>query len=114
MSTALWMMAHIVAPLGHFWQRCMPLPSAQTAPLRPGYRPACSPNAPLSARRPKAGGWTATDARGLPGASVPLRVRRIVEADQSAHQAGRMVISGRMADVCAELDRLALRSSRRH
>jgi hypothetical protein len=30
-----------------------------------------------------------------------------MEAHQSRHNAGRMVISGRMADVCAELDRLA-------
>ncbi len=37
----------------------------------------------------------------------PLRVARVMEAQQSRHQAGRMVISGRMADVCAELDRLA-------
>lgn len=114
MYTALWMMARVVAPLGHLWQRLTPLSSAQTAPLRTGYRPACSPNAPQSARRPQAGGWTATDAHRLPRASVPLRVRRILDADQATHQAGRMVISGRMADVCAELDRLALRSSKRH
>lgn len=37
----------------------------------------------------------------------PLRIVRIVEADQTSSQVGRMVISGRMADVCAELDRLA-------
>ena len=41
----------------------------------------------------------------------PLRVVRFVESDMSAanadRMAGRMVISGRMADVCAELDRLA-------
>jgi hypothetical protein len=30
-----------------------------------------------------------------------------MEAQHSRSQAGRMVISGRMADVCAELDRLA-------
>ena len=35
-----------------------------------------------------------------------LRVVRIAEQGDSAHSAGRMVISGRMADVCAELDRL--------
>ena len=35
-----------------------------------------------------------------------LRVLRIQESGQSAPSAGRMVISGRMADVCAELDRL--------
>jgi hypothetical protein len=38
---------------------------------------------------------------------VPLRVARVMDAQQTRHQAGRMVISGRMADVCAELDRLA-------
>lgn len=37
----------------------------------------------------------------------PLRVLRIVDAGHAASTAGRMVISGRMADVCAELDRLA-------
>jgi hypothetical protein len=37
----------------------------------------------------------------------PLRIVRIVEIDQAPTQVGRMIISGRMADVCAELDRLA-------
>lgn len=37
----------------------------------------------------------------------PLRIVRIMEAGQAPAQVGRMVISGRMADVCAELDRLA-------
>jgi hypothetical protein len=37
----------------------------------------------------------------------PLRIVRILETGQSSTQVGRMVISGRMADVCAELDRLA-------
>ena len=36
-----------------------------------------------------------------------LRVLRVAEAGQSSFHGGRMVISGRMADVCAELDRLA-------
>jgi hypothetical protein len=40
--------------------------------------------------------------------TVPtLRVLRVTENDQRVCGAGRMVISGRMADVCAELDRLA-------
>jgi hypothetical protein len=37
----------------------------------------------------------------------PLRVVHVVEAGQGRTCVGRMVISGRMADVCAELDRLA-------
>ena len=35
-----------------------------------------------------------------------LRVLRVSEQGETASCAGRMVISGRMADVCAELDRL--------
>lgn len=35
-----------------------------------------------------------------------LRVMRIAEHGDAPSCAGRMVISGRMADVCAELDRL--------
>lgn len=41
----------------------------------------------------------------------PLRVVRVVDAGQSQSGVGRMVISGRMADVCAELDRLAAREA---
>lgn len=37
----------------------------------------------------------------------PLRVVRVLEGAQGGRTMGRMVISGRMADVCAELDRLA-------
>ncbi|MEY4713231.1 MAG: hypothetical protein RIS88_2681 [Pseudomonadota bacterium] len=43
----------------------------------------------------------------LPSAQRTLRVVRVVEGRASGLGAGRMVISGRMADVCAELDRLA-------
>jgi hypothetical protein len=37
----------------------------------------------------------------------PVRVLQVMETGQSSAQVGRMRISGRMADVCAELDRLA-------
>jgi hypothetical protein len=37
----------------------------------------------------------------------PLRVVRVLEPSAPRQVAGRMVISGRLADVCAELDRLA-------
>jgi hypothetical protein len=36
-----------------------------------------------------------------------VRVLRVSEPGIGAHSAGRMVMSGRLADVCAELDRLA-------
>ncbi len=37
---------------------------------------------------------------------MALRVLRVAEHGEAPNCAGRMVISGRMADVCAELDRL--------
>ena len=36
-----------------------------------------------------------------------VRVLRVVDASCSSHSAGRMRISGRFSDVCAELDRLS-------
>ena len=42
-----------------------------------------------------------------PACPRPLRVLRVLEPQQPRAAAGRMVISGRMVDVCAELDRLA-------
>ena len=48
-----------------------------------------------------------------PGQRQPsLRVVHVHETGQSAAGAGRMVISGRMADVCAELDRLVAMEAR--
>ncbi len=40
-----------------------------------------------------------------------VRVVRETDPAISPDSAGRMVISGRMADVCAELDRMALRAT---
>ena len=45
--------------------------------------------------------------------SLPLRVVRNIESGMPAGSSGRMVISGRMADVCAELERLAAKESAR-
>lgn len=42
----------------------------------------------------------------------PLRVVRVMEPAAGGHAAGRMVISGRLADVCAELERLAAQEAR--
>ena len=53
-------------------------------------------------------GCTVRAAGGKPTAvSKPLRVVRVLDAQRTTSGAGRVVISGRMADVCAELDRLA-------
>jgi hypothetical protein len=58
---------------------------------------------------------TMTRARGKDSMRTPvLRIMRVLEAGQAPASVGRMVISGRMADVCAELDRLAARETARH
>ncbi len=44
--------------------------------------------------------------------NTPLRVLRVVEPGDRTASAGRLRMSGRMADVCAELDRLVERESR--
>ena len=49
-----------------------------------------------------------------PTPRLPLRVVRLVESGHTAACAGRMTISGSMADVCAELDRLAAAEHTRH
>lgn len=49
--------------------------------------------------------------RPLPAACAspvrPLRVVRVIDRQATGSHTGRVVISGRMSDVCAELDRLA-------
>ncbi|MDB5858310.1 MAG: hypothetical protein JWQ76_1999 [Ramlibacter sp.] len=62
-------------------------PAATPAPVRVAYPRPAPPVRPLPA--------------------IPLRVVRVLEPSASRAVAGRMVISGRLADVCAELDRLA-------
>ncbi len=47
-------------------------------------------------------------------AQKPLRIVRILEAGHTSASVGRMVISGRMSDVCAELDRLAAKEASLH
>lgn len=57
---------------------------------------------------------SASGARHCADKVMPLRVLRVVESDMPRSSTGRMVISGRMADVCAELDRLVEREAALH
>ena len=67
------------------------------APVQPAREPVRPERPARVTRRPMS----------VPQAPKPLRVLRVVEPSAPRAVAGRMVISGRMADVCAELDRLA-------
>ena len=77
-----------------------PAASAGSAhPLRmvhPSKRPAITPRPVTSICAPRA---------------TPLRVVRVCDTHSASGEVGRLVISGRMADVCAELDRLAAREA---
>ena len=73
---------------------------------------------PAPAQRAASPRFSTAEARRTCGVSAPprrhharpgraLRVVRVLEGQPALRGAGRMVISGRMADVCAELERLA-------
>ena len=50
-------------------------------------------------------------ARSRNRAHWPLRIDRVMEVDQASSRGERMMISGCMADVCAELDRMVEREA---
>ena len=93
----------------------------QPAFLKPSLRPGLKPGLKLGIvqrltdSRPAAVPRQSASTHSTPAAAKPqcqkpaLRVVRMLESGQSPKSVGRMVISGRMADVCAELDRLVNR-----
>ncbi|WP_076997093.1 hypothetical protein [Variovorax sp. KK3] len=96
MGIALLSFADLFMPLQSLASRWMPSRRANASGLRyVGIRPSC-------ATRP-----AAAVATRLAAQARPLRVVRTVDAQTSGRSNGRVVISGRMADVCAELERLA-------
>ena len=86
MSLALFALPGALSPLHAWWRGLLPRPASRPA-ARHRVAPAQLKVAPLLQK--------------------PLRVVRILEVGQAPTHVGRMTISGRMADVCAELDRLA-------
>ena len=95
MGIALLTLADLFTPLQSLASRWMPARRAhRNAGLRyVAVRPACTARPAVATVAP---------------AARPLRVVRVQDGQRAGRAAsGRMVISGRMADVCAELDRLA-------
>lgn len=88
------------------------------APLRRLYERACRARTQARLGRIRALASAGNRIQQMPGhghvawpptpAATPRRVRvlRIVDAGFPASAAGRLVVSGRLADVCAELDRM--------
>jgi hypothetical protein len=92
MSLAIWSIVQMMSP---FY-------SLKTAPQTPGVQTAAQP-VRLPARLTLAATRVAK----------PLRVARVPDDLNQPDRAGRMVMSGRMDEVCAELDRLVLLEARR-
>lgn len=115
MSSALLAVPAILAPLQSLWRWLMPaLPNLPKLPGSSRGRSTLSSQPSRHyelAKHSMASKLHCTGGkRPAPGhdsARRPLQVVRVMEAGQTPAQVGRMVISGRMADVCAELDRLA-------
>ncbi|RZL62925.1 MAG: hypothetical protein EOP81_14635 [Variovorax sp.] len=79
-------------------RRRQPTPVHEAGGLRyVGIRPACTTR---SHGTPATTSHAARPVR-------PLRVVRLIDPENAGQRSHRVVISGRMADVCAELDRLA-------
>lgn len=99
----------LFAPLQHWVGWLTSAPSPQRPRLRSNAVRAPQPAALRRAAGRTHPSWppamrAATTASCRPSGRV--RVVRVVDALQAPASAGRMVISGRMADVCAELDRM--------
>lgn len=101
----------LIAPLQGLWRWLMPsvIPTAILGGTE--HREFIPPELEASTyvkQRP----CSATPTR---ASSRPLRVIRVPDPDESASSnVGRMFISGRMADVCAELDRLVANEQTLH
>ena len=94
-------MAHaLMLPFAHLFAALQALVDCFSPPPAP-LAPPPAAIAPPAARQPVQRRVAAV------APAKPLRVVRVLEPSAPRAVAGRMVISGRMADVCAELDRLA-------
>lgn len=93
MGIALFTTAELFAPLQKFLHNCV------IAASRRWHRAAPANNSCARSAPPFPTCSTA--------AHRPLRVVRVLDGVHGNRATARMVISGRMADVCAELDRLA-------
>jgi hypothetical protein len=103
MGIALFTAARLLAPVHKLLRECVAMAERRFIP-ESGFKAQPLPQQATrtgGAWPPVCGGAAAKDAL-----RRPLRVVRVLDGQQGHRSSGRMVISGRMADVCAELDRL--------
>jgi hypothetical protein len=104
MGIALLALVDLLSPLQSLANRWIPTrasdPDAAAAPRRAAVCPIRGPHA-----------RAVVEADRVPPHAVatprPLRIVRTVDAQRRGGVTGRLVLSGRLIDVCAELDRLA-------
>lgn len=121
MGIALFTVSSLFVPLQAWANRLAPI-KTRSKPLHQrltgGSDIACAPPAGVASGSVSGKANASADQRRHGGSepvarrSRSLRVVRTVESDIPAGRCGRMVISGRMADVCAELERLAALEAR--
>jgi hypothetical protein len=113
MNIALFAVPGVLAPLQGLWRWFIPATTQGRPPQASMDMRACEVATHSIAINTRC---TRVDPKNLSKLSGPrpLRIVRVLEAGQAPANVGRMVISGRMADVCAELDRLAAREASLH
>ncbi|MGI4777405.1 MAG: hypothetical protein ACRYGA_04710 [Janthinobacterium lividum] len=112
MGIALLTFVDLLAPLQSLACRWMPKRSAATADRSAGLRyvavrPACTIRDAASEIVGNARTATVATVTPSKAAARPLRVVRTVDSQCAGRRTGQVVLSGRLVDVCAELDRLA-------
>jgi hypothetical protein len=103
MGIALFTAARLLAPVHKLLRECVATAARRFAP-ESGFTAQ-----PHAQQTPRTGGAWPAACGGVAAKDAlrrPLRVVRVLDEQQGHRGSGRMVISGRMADVCAELDRL--------
>ena len=113
MSTALFQIPGVLAPLQGLWHRLLPSNTNKRS-TQAGITTCVRVNTTYSIADSAIHASLKPQINPASAACRPLRVVRVQEAGQAPAQVGRMTISGRMADVCAELDRLAAREATLH
>ena len=113
MNIALFAAPGVLAPLQSLWRWLMPS-ATQGRSAHAGFDKRSREVATHSVAGNARCTWAEPQNQSKISCPRPLRVVRFLEAGQTSAHVGRMVISGRMADVCAELDRLAAREAALH
>ena len=116
MSTALFATTRLVALTDAFIRWLLPAPRAWHDPIPSTGRPKIAGQSQASSERAAMQQRPGERVRGARselsmGNCRTLRVVRVLELGEAPAHCGRMVISGSMADVCAEIDRLAAREA---